>query len=148
MIIGRRNFITKSSVYAMSRFHFGRPFVKRFALFYRTVVCLSCLSVCNVGVLWPNGLMDQDETWHGARHGPGHIVLDGDPAPPKGAQPHFRPMPVVAKRSPILATVEHLLLLKSIQSHSPGLYTPYKKPIYRYPQIFCHVDQMRVDAML
>jgi len=29
--------------------------------------------------------------------GPGHIVLDGDPAPPKGAQPPFRPMSVVAK---------------------------------------------------
>ena len=31
--------------------------------------------------------------------GPGHIVLDGDPAPPTGAQlPSFRPMSVVAKR--------------------------------------------------
>ena len=30
--------------------------------------------------------------------GPGHIVLDGDPAAPKGAQPpNFRPMSVVAK---------------------------------------------------
>jgi len=24
-------------------------------------------SVCDVGVLWPNGWMDQDETWHGGR---------------------------------------------------------------------------------
>jgi len=24
--------------------------------------CLSCLSVCNVGVLWPNERMDQDAT--------------------------------------------------------------------------------------
>jgi len=35
---------------------FRRPFVKRFALCYQTVVCpvcLSvCLSVCDVGVLW------------------------------------------------------------------------------------------------
>jgi len=54
---------------------FGRPFVKRFAQCYRTVVCLSvCLScrvlscsVCDVGVLWPNGLTDQDETWHAGR---------------------------------------------------------------------------------
>jgi len=37
-----------------SRF-FGDPFVKRFALCYQTVVCLS---VCDVGVLWPNGWMD------------------------------------------------------------------------------------------
>ena len=39
---------------------FGRPFVKRFALCYRTFVCPVCL-------------------------GPSHIVLDGDPAPPKRA---------------------------------------------------------------
>jgi len=32
------------------------------------------------------------------RLGPGHIVLDGDPAPPKGVQlPNFWPMFVVAK---------------------------------------------------
>jgi len=41
----------------------GRPFVKRFALRYRSVVCLSCLSVCDVHALWPNGWTDQDETW-------------------------------------------------------------------------------------
>jgi len=30
--------------------------------------------------------------------GTGHTVLDGDPAPPKGAQAtNFRPVPVVAK---------------------------------------------------
>jgi len=41
---------------------------------------------------------------------PGHIVLDGDPAPPKGAQPpNFRPVSVVVKRSPISVTAEHLL---------------------------------------
>jgi len=44
---------------------FGRPFVKQFARCYRTVVLsvLSALSVCDVGVLWPNGWTDQDETW-------------------------------------------------------------------------------------
>jgi len=41
---------------------------------------------------------------------PSHIALDGDPAPlPKGAQPlSFWPMSIVAKRSPISATAEHL----------------------------------------
>ena len=39
---------------------FGRLFVKRFALCYQTVVCLSCLSVTYVGVLWPNGSMTQE----------------------------------------------------------------------------------------
>jgi len=64
---------------------FGRPFVKRFALCYRSVV----LSVCNVRALWPNGWTDQDETWHAGGPRPGHIVLDGDPAPPppKGHSP-------------------------------------------------------------
>jgi len=46
--------------------------------------------------------------------GPGHIVLDGDPAlpfPKKGdTAPHFRPMSIVAKRSPISATAELLLI--------------------------------------
>ena len=45
--------------------------------------------------------------------GPGDIVLDGDPTPPrKGAQqppPTFRLMSIVAKRSPISATAELLL---------------------------------------
>jgi len=45
--------------------------------------------------------------------GQGDIVLDGDPAPLpwKGAEqpPTFRPMSIVAKRSPISATAELLL---------------------------------------
>jgi len=56
---------------------------------------LSCLSACDVGVLWPNGLTNQDETWHAGS--PGHIVLDGDPAPPppKGhSPPIFGPYPL------------------------------------------------------
>jgi len=40
---------------------------------------------------------------------PGHIVLNGDPAPPppkRGTAPNFRPMSIVAKRSPVSATAE------------------------------------------
>ena len=53
--------------------------------------CLSVLSVCDVGVLLPDGWMDQDETWLGGRLHHGHIVLDGDPAlpPQKGHSPQF-----------------------------------------------------------
>ena len=47
----------------------------------RCLSVLSCLSVCDVRALWPNGLTDQDETLHAGILGPGHIVLDGDPAP-------------------------------------------------------------------
>jgi len=32
-------------------------------------------------LLWPNGCMDQDGTWHRGRPHPGDFVLDGDPAP-------------------------------------------------------------------
>jgi len=45
--------------------------------------------------------------------GPGNIVLDGEtarPSPKKGHSPNFRPMSIVAKRSPISATAEHLLV--------------------------------------
>ena len=45
--------------------------------------------------------------------GPGHIVLDGDPVgtqPPTAAPSHFRPMPIVAKRSPISATAALVFL--------------------------------------
>jgi len=50
-------------------------------------------------LLWPNGWMDEDGTWHGG--GPGRIVLDGAPAPlhENGAEPPiFRPIFIVAKR--------------------------------------------------
>jgi len=47
-------------------------------------VCLSVLSVCDVGVLWQNGWMDQDETWHGGRPKPQPYCVR---PPPKGAQP-------------------------------------------------------------
>jgi len=90
---------------------FGRPLVKRFALCYEIVVCLSglsvlsvCLSVCPVcdfGVLWPNGGMDQDETWYGGRSRPRpHCVTWGpsSPSPKTGRAPNFQSMSVVAKR--------------------------------------------------
>jgi len=52
------------------------------------------LSVCNVGVLWPNGWRDQDETWRGGRPRPWpHCVRWGPSSLPKGAQPpNFQPI--------------------------------------------------------
>ena len=78
---------------------FGRPFVERFALCYRTVV-LSVCAVCNVGVLWPNGWMDQYETWHAGRPRPWpYCVRWGRSSPPPkgGEAPNIRPISVVAK---------------------------------------------------
>ena len=128
----------------------GRPFVKRFALCYRFVVCpvLSvCLSVClsvtfvhcgqtvgrikmklgtQVGlgpvhivldgdpalpplkghnpppIFGPNGCMDQDVTWYGARPRPMRLCVrwgHRSPLSKKGTEPpNFRPMFIVAKR--------------------------------------------------
>ena len=61
----------------------------------RCPICLSCLSIClfvsNVGVLWPNGWIDRDETWQGGRpRSRPHCVRWGPTSPsPKGAQPQF-----------------------------------------------------------
>ena len=73
--------------------------------------CQSVCPVCNVGVLWPNGLMDQDATWYVGRPRPRrHCVRWGPNSPRKAAQqpaPTFRP----TFRSPISATAELLYCL-------------------------------------
>ena len=67
---------------------FGPPFVKRFALSDRCPV-LSC-PLCLHGVLWPNGYVwIKMKLGSEVGLGPGHSILDGDPAPAKGAQPQF-----------------------------------------------------------
>jgi len=49
----------------------GRLFLKRFALAYqRPLSVCPVLSVCGIGVLWPNGWMDQNATCYGGRWGP------------------------------------------------------------------------------
>jgi len=75
---------------------FGRPFIKQFTLCYQTIVCpVSVLSACNVGVLWPNGWMHQDETWNAGRPRPWPHCIRWRPSSPS---PNFRPISVVAKR--------------------------------------------------
>jgi len=82
----------------------GRPFVKRIALCYRSVVCLSWLSGLSVCLSCPVLSVTlvycgQTVGWIKMKLGmqiglgPGHIVLDEDPAPlHKGAQlPIFGP---------------------------------------------------------
>ena len=51
--------------------------------------------------------------------GPGNIVLDGDPAPGRGTTPSFRPMSIVAKRSPISATTELVIKLCKLSAKPP-----------------------------
>jgi len=78
-----------------------RPFVKRFALCYRSVVCPVCMSRWCIMAKRLDEPMPLDGMEEGL--GPaGHIVLDGDPdpSPPERgtAAPTFRPMSIVAKR--------------------------------------------------
>ena len=73
---------------------------------------------------WPNGWMDQDAkdaTWYEGRPRPRrHCDIWGPSSPYKVAQsPTFRPMSIVAKRSPISAIAELLSMLKSL------LWSPY-----------------------
>ena len=52
--------------------------------------------------------------------GPGHTVLDGDTVGtqnPTAAPPHFRPMPIVAKLTPISATAELLFCLLRLRRY-------------------------------
>jgi len=57
--------------------------------------------------------------------GRGRIVLHGDQAPPpkRGAAPNFRPMSIVAKRSPISATAQHLFTLAQLLSFPLDMWT-------------------------
>jgi len=54
--------------------------------------CSVCLTVCDVGVLWPNAWMIKTKVGIEVDLGIGHIVLDGDPALPprkRAQQPQF-----------------------------------------------------------
>jgi len=68
---------------------FGRPFVKWFALCYRTVVCLLCLSVTLV-YCGHTVELDQDETWRGDRPRlRPHCVRWGPTSPQRGTAPQL-----------------------------------------------------------
>ena len=73
-------------VYKRKRVPFiGRPFVKRFALCYQTVVCLSCLSVClSLTLVYCGQTVGRIKMKLGMRIvlGPADFVLDENPAPP------------------------------------------------------------------
>ena len=68
-----------------------------------------CFRPC---LLWPNGWIDEDASlYESIDLGPGHIVLDGDPAPPRERGTASAPLfsAHVWPRSPISATAELLL---------------------------------------
>jgi len=68
---------------------FGRPFVKRFALCYRAVVC-PVLYVClSMTFVYCGQWMDQDETWQAGRPRPRPHCVRWGPSSPKGHSPQF-----------------------------------------------------------
>jgi len=64
---------------------FWATICKTVPLCYQTVVC----PVCDVGVLWPNGWADPDETWRAGRprSWPHCVRWVPSSVPPKGAEP-------------------------------------------------------------
>jgi len=78
------------SVFSSLWYCFWGTVVKRFALYYRTVVCPACLTVtlvyCGQTVGWINIKLGME-----IGLGPGHILLDGDTAPPPKNMPLFGP---------------------------------------------------------
>jgi len=80
VVVGRVKLSRQRSLVCFPVF-LGEPFLKRFALSYQTVVCLSCLPVYNVGVLWPNCWMHQDATWYGDRPRPHAHCARWGPSP-------------------------------------------------------------------
>jgi len=122
---------------------FGRPFVKRFALCYQTVVlsvCLSCLSVTLLysgqTVGWIEMKLDME-----VGLGPGHIVLDGDPVPSpwKGAQfvyavstvflPPFSAYTLVGLREVGLSPGDFVLYGDPVPSPPKGAEPPNFRPM-------------------
>jgi len=91
-------YVTDKGLYTYSRPFIGRPFLKRFALCYQTVVRLSVLSALSVPsvcitLVYYGQTVGRIKMTLGllVRLGPSHIVLYGDPAPPppKGHSSQF-----------------------------------------------------------
>jgi len=61
---------------------FGRPLQVTGSPYAIRDHCPIC-PVCNVGVLWPNGWMDQDATWYGGRLRPRQHCVRWEPSSPR-----------------------------------------------------------------
>ena len=70
-------FLLSISVYWTTVYKTIRPMLSgRCPVLY---VLFVCLSVSDVGVLWPNGWMDQNETWNGGRPRPRRHCVSSPP---------------------------------------------------------------------
>jgi len=130
----------------------GRPFVKRFALCYQTVVCPVCLSVCLSVLSVTSAYCGQTVGWikmklgNQVDLGTGHIVLYGDPAslPPRKGHctslflahvycGYGRPFHIALSSCLILATDIHATAkgLSRFQSHRVLLHAGFTTPDIR-----------------
>ena len=121
--------------------------------------CLSCLSVYDVGVLWPNGWLDQYATWYGGRPRPRpHCVRRGPSSPhvrEHSSPTHFLPVSIVAKRSPISATAELLFLFSSRAGFQPEgttslspRFLPLIPSVFPYPFSFLCLSSPSLSTYL
>ena len=80
-------------------------------------------------LLWPNDWMDQNATWCGGRPRSKRHCLRWETQLPlkRGTSPTFRPMSIVAKRSPISTTAEQLL--RSLRQRVAILYNGLPLPL-------------------
>jgi len=62
-------------------------------------------------LLWPNGWMDKDVVWYGGRPRPKRQCFRWEPSFPSTTAPTFRPVSIVAIRSPVAAIAELLIIL-------------------------------------
>jgi len=116
----------------------GRPFVKRFAL------CLSCLSVCNVGALWPNGWMYHDETWHAGRPRPWpHCITWGPSSPSPKGHNHCTTWGPSSPRKKGTASTFHLIFGPCLLWRAGWMKTPLDTEVHLGPD---HTVLDRVPA--
>ena len=111
---------------------FGRPFVKRFALSHRTVVCPVCL--------WRWWNCGQMVGWIKVKLGMEvGLVIDPAPPPPKGTAPNFRSMSIVTKRSPWSVVRHDVFLRKDV---------PFGGFVYRPPHLPGKISQPQKGAWI
>jgi len=79
-------------------------------------------------LLWPNSWMDEGATWYEGRPRAGQRCARCElNSTPRGTVSNFRPMSVVAKRSPIAATAEHLFTFR-VRRRRREMYIGHARP--------------------
>jgi len=105
-----------------------------------------CLSVSDVGVLWPNSWMDQDANWYGGRpqYRPRCVRWGASPPPRKGHSPQFS--------SPMYCgqTVAHLSYCWALVLFCHVLSLKSNVSVHRLQTCFyfCHVLSLCFSASL